>query len=86
MIELWSTRHRGGTKRRRMTSISQISQHGGAKTTPHLIVNAVKYYKTASTRQIGEAVQIRRRNERGSILNSKAEYDRCHIPYPPPNG
>ena len=43
-------------------------------------MKAVKHYRSALTRQIGEAVRIRRRGERGSILNSKAEYDRCHIP------
>ena len=32
------------------------------------------------SRQVGEAVRIRRRGGAGSILNSKTEYDRCRIP------
>ena len=31
-------------------------------------------------RQIAEAVRIRRRGGEGAILNSKAEFSRCHIP------
>ena len=40
----------------------------------------VGYYKTALSRQIGEAVRIDRRGGAGSILNNKSEYDRCRIP------
>ena len=47
---------------------------------PKFIMKAVKYYRSALTRQIGEAVRIRRRGGAGRILNSKAEYDRCRIP------
>ena len=32
------------------------------------------------SRQIQEAVRIRRRGGTGSILNSKAEFSRCYIP------
>ena len=44
------------------------------------MVRAVKFYKSALTRQLGEAVRIRRRGGQGNILNSKSEYDRCKIP------
>ena len=47
---------------------------------PDFILKAVKSYKTALSRQIGEAVRIRRRGGEGSILNSKAEFSRCRIP------
>ena len=43
-------------------------------------MRVVKHYKTPLSRQIGEAVRIRRRGGEGSILNSKAEYSRCRIP------
>ena len=43
-------------------------------------MRVVKYCKTPLSRQIGEAVRIRRRGGEGSILNSKAEYSRCRIP------
>ena len=52
----------------------------GATEEPKFQVRAVKYYKTALTRQIGEAVRIRRRGGAGMILNSKSEFDRCKIP------
>ena len=47
---------------------------------PRFVMKAVKYYRSALTRQIGEAVRIRRRGGAGMILNSKSEYDRCKIP------
>ena len=36
--------------------------------------------KTALSRQDSKAVRIRRRGGEHIILNSKAEYNRCHIP------
>ena len=52
----------------------------GADEEPSFVMRAVKYHRTALYRQLGEAVRIRRRGGQGSILNSKAEYDRCYIP------
>ena len=43
-------------------------------------MRVVRSYKTALSRQIGEAVRIRRRGGAGLILNSKSEYNRCKIP------
>ena len=40
----------------------------------------VRNFKTALSRQIGEAVRIRRRGGAGMILNSKYEYNLCKIP------
>ena len=37
-------------------------------------------HKTALSRRIKEAVRKRRWEGAGRILNSKSEYDRCHIP------
>ena len=36
--------------------------------------------RTALSRQIREAVRIRRRGGAGSILNSRSEFNRCYIP------
>ena len=46
---------------------------------PRFIMRVVRSYRTALSRQIGEAVRIRRRGGEGGILNSKAEYSRCRI-------
>ena len=43
-------------------------------------MRVVKNYRSALSRQIGEAVRIRRRGGAGCILNSKSEFDRCQIP------
>ena len=47
---------------------------------PRFYMRVVNFYKTALSRQIGEAVRIDRRGGAGNILNSKSEYDRCRIP------
>ena len=62
---------------------SHILRHQGAThpgEEPRFIMRTVKYYRTALSRQIGEAVRIARRGGAGAILNSKSEFDRCHIP------
>ena len=43
-------------------------------------MKVVRSFKTALSRQVGEAVRIRRRGGEGNILNSKAEYSRSRIP------
>ena len=52
--------------------------HHGGDESPQFHMRVVKYYPAALRRQIGEATRIRRRGD-GVILNSKAEYNRCHI-------
>ena len=63
---------------------SHIAKHQGATHTlgeePDFIIRPVRFFKTAFSRQIGEAIRIRRRGGAGAILNSKAEYSRCRIP------
>ena len=44
------------------------------------MIKPVSFHKTALSRQISEAVRIRRRGGEGAILNSKAEFSRCYIP------
>ena len=46
---------------------------------PKMIFKVVKYYRTALSRQVGEAIQIRARGGEGEILNSKGEFNRCSI-------
>ena len=62
---------------------SHILRHQGAShpgEQPEFIMRTVKYYRTALSRQIGEAVRIAKRGGEGAILNSKSEFERCHIP------
>ena len=56
----------------------QLLEHRGEQPSFHFKV--VSTHRTALSRQIREAVRIRRRGGAGNILNSKAEYNRCHIP------
>ena len=52
----------------------QNQEHGGDET-PKFVMRMVKSYRTALSRQIGEAVRIMERGGAGSILNSKSEFD-----------
>ena len=56
----------------------QMEEHRGEE--PKFYMRVVDTFKTALSRQIAEAVRIRRRGGAGSILNSKAEFNRCRIP------
>ena len=56
----------------------QIMEHHGEEA--DFVVRVEGTFQTALTRQVSEAVRIRRRGGMGSILNSKAEYNRSHIP------
>ena len=50
--------------------------HHGAEGEPEFIMKVVKFYRTALSRQVAEAVRIKRR---GEVLNSRTEYNRCSI-------
>ena len=50
--------------------------HHGSIGEPHFIMKVVNFYRTALSRQVGEAVRI---HKRGLVLNSKSEYSRCSI-------
>ena len=52
--------------------------HGGEPA--EFILRVVGSHRSALSRQISEAVRIRRRGGGGNTLNSKSEYNRCHIP------
>ena len=51
--------------------------HGGEPV--KFTMRVVGSHQSALSRQVSEAVRIRRRGGLGSILNSKSEYNRCHI-------
>ena len=57
----------------------QMADHGGSNS-PKFTMRVVRSYRSALSRQVGEAVRIRRRGGEGSILNSKSEFNRCRIP------
>ena len=57
----------------------QETDHGGDGS-PEFMMRVVGYYKSALSRQIGEAVRIGRRGGAGMVLNSKSEFNRCRIP------
>ena len=56
----------------------QAMVHGGED--PEFVFKIVSHHRTALNRQVREAVRIGRRGGAGRILNSKAEFNRCHIP------
>ena len=53
--------------------------HRGADP-PKFVMRVVSHHRSALERQVSEAVRIRRRGGAGNILNSRAEFNRCHIP------
>ena len=56
----------------------QEESHGGSKEA-RFVFKIVETPKSALSRQIGEAIRIRRRGGEGGILNARGEYNRCHI-------
>ena len=56
----------------------RVMEHGGQAS--RFVLKVGSYHSTALSRQVKEAVRIRRREGAGHILNSKAEFNRCHIP------
>ena len=47
---------------------------------PQFMMRVVKFHRSALSRQIAEAVRIRRRGGEGAVLNSRSEFNRCFIP------
>ena len=77
MKEHW--RAKNSKKKENNMCIHHQNEHRGEEE-PRFTVRALKVYKSVLSRQLGEAVRIRRRGGQGSILNNKSEYDRCRIP------
>ena len=57
----------------------QVETHGGDEQ-PEFCMRTVRFFRSALSRQVGEAVRIMRRGGAGAILNSKSKFDRCRIP------
>ena len=74
--EHWSS-YKGGKEDSHMLK-HQWLEHGGEPA--EFVMRVVGSRSTALSRQISEAVRIRRRGGEGRILNSRAEYNRSHIP------
>ena len=55
-----------------------ISSHDDLESPPKFEFKIVSSFKDPLTRQLSEAIRIERRGD--SILNSKAEFNRCRIP------
>ena len=56
----------------------QADEHNGEE--PKFYMREVKYFRTALSRQVAEAVRIWKRGCAGSILNIKAGFNRWRIP------
>ena len=80
-IEEHAQEHWGAARRKEEKSHMhkhQQMEHNGAE--PEFIFKVISSHKTALSRQVKEAVRIRRRGGATNILNSRAEFNRCHIP------
>ena len=80
-IQERASEHLGAARRKEETSHMskhQIMEHGGAP--PEFVFKVISYHKTPLNRQIKEAIMIRRRGGATEILNSRSEFNRCHIP------
>ena len=75
-IEHWGAARRGAEDSHMCKH--QAMEHEGEQ--PRFLFKVVTHHKTALSRQVHEAVRIRRRGGAGAILNSRAEFNRCHIP------
>ena len=53
--------------------------HGG-EPAPNFLMRIVSHHKSALSRQVAEAVRIRRRGGDGAVLNSRGEFNRSYIP------
>ena len=56
----------------------QLLHHGGADP-PDFTMKVISSHRSALSRQVMEAVRIRRRGGESNILNSKGEFNRSHI-------
>ena len=70
----------GSTAARAKSHIAKHQEmvHGGGE--PNFTMRAVKFHRSALSRQTGEAIRIRRRGGEGAVLNSKGEFNRSFIP------
>ena len=74
--EHWDS-YRNGSKDSHILKHHLLHHNGEGE--PEMIFKVVGKYRSALSRQVGEAVKIRRRGGEGSLLNSKGEFNRCKI-------
>ena len=74
--EHWAGMKGGATKNHMIKHVTL--EHDGRE--PKFVLKLIRQFKSALARQVAEAVRIRRRGGEGGILNSKGEFNRCHIP------
>ena len=75
-VEHWSQARKGDLKSHMVRHQAQL--HPGEPPSFHF--KLISTHRSALSRQVREAVRIRRRGGEGHILNSKGEFNRCHIP------
>ena len=75
-MEHWGDANKGALKSHMVKH--QSIKHPGEQ--PRFLFKVISHHRSALNRQVREAVLIRRRGGEGSLLNSKAEFNRCHIP------
>ena len=77
--EHWGA-YRGSQKAKEGSHIFKHQElyHPGEE--PVFVMRAVEFFKTALSRQTGEAIRIQRRGGGGAVLNSKSEFNRCYLP------
>ena len=78
-MEHWAAA-RGSSKAQDGSRIHKHQEQIHRGEEPQFYLRAVNFYKSALSRQTGEAVRIRRTGGEGAVLNSKAEFNRCYIP------
>ena len=74
--EHWDS-YRNGSKDSHILKHHLLHHNGEGE--PEMVFKVVGKYRSALSRQVGEAVKIRRRGGEGSLLNSKGEFNRCKI-------
>ena len=78
-IEHWGAA-RGNKAARAKSHIAKHQELTHPDREPEFVMRAVKFHRTALSRQTGEAVRIRRRGGEGAVLNSRGEFNRSFIP------
>ena len=76
-----SLEHHKGQKKKDEDNhmVKHMTVHHQSEDKPQFIMKPIKYFRTALSRQVAEAVRIRRRGGEDNVLNSKAEYNRCTV-------
>ena len=74
--EHWGAARRGEDESHMVRHQKQV--HPGAP--PQFYFKVISTHRTALSRQVKEAIRIKKRGGAGGVLNSKSEFNRCYIP------